>query len=203
MKKHKKIIIIVVLLLLILFSFLIYYIPSLNWIDRAVSNVFVRIRCPLLTYLFYFFTTFGNFLSITLILLVAILLVRKLKNCLILTTSVGLVALLNYFIKIIIKRPRPEVFHFITEIGYSFPSGHSMSSSFFYGFLLLIILDSNLSCKIKKIAKIIIVPLIILIGISRIYFNVHYLSDVIAGLSMGSLALFIIWPLYQKIIIKE
>ena len=47
--------------------------------------------------------------------------------------------ILNFGIKNIVRRSRPDGFRIIEEAGYSFPSGHSMASAAFYGFLIYLI----------------------------------------------------------------
>ena len=42
-------------------------------------------------------------------------------------------------IKRILQRPRPTEYRIIEETGYSFPSGHSMVSMAFYGYLIYLI----------------------------------------------------------------
>ena len=54
---------------------------------------------------------------------------------------------LNIILKNVVQRPRPNEFRLITETGYSFPSGHSMVSMAFYGFLIYLIY------KLVKIVK--------------------------------------------------
>lgn len=67
------------------------------------------------------------------------------------------------------------------QVGYSFPSGHSMVSMAFYGFLIYLIYNNIKNKYIKWILICSLSILIILIGISRIYLGVHYTSDVLAG----------------------
>ena len=82
-------------------------------------------------------------------------------------------------LKLIIQRPRPDEYRIIDASGYSFPSGHSMISMAFYGFIIYLI------CKYvnNKILKYFLIgllgSLIILIGVSRVYLGVHYVSDVL------------------------
>lgn len=68
--------------------------------------------------------------------------------------------------------------------GYSFPSGHSMIGTAFYGYLAYL-------CAIlmkkpwKALLPSLLLLLVLLIGYSRIYLGVHFASDVAAGLSAG------------------
>lgn len=95
--------------------------------------------------------------------------------------NLGLSALLNFTLKQILQRPRPIEHRIIDESGYSLPSGHSMVSMAYYGFLIYLI-HKNIKNKYLKIFFITLLSsLIINIGISRIYLGVHYTSDVIAG----------------------
>lgn len=91
------------------------------------------------------------------------------------------ITLLNQIFKFILQRPRPTEFRIIDEKGYSFPSGHSMISMAFYGFLIYLIYRYIKNKYLKWVFIIILSLLIVLIGISRIYLGVHYTSDVLAG----------------------
>lgn len=102
--------------------------------------------------------------------------------------------LLNFTIKNIIRRPRPNVNRLIDVSGYSFPSGHSMVSLSFYGFLIYLIIKNIKSKKLKVLLTTIISLLIISIGFSRIYLGVHYTTDVLGG--------FLVAVIYLTIFIK-
>lgn len=100
--------------------------------------------------------------------------------------TVGGGGILNSLLKISFKRLRPSIDNLVDALGYSFPSGHSMGSMIFYGFIgYLIIKSETRSLRTKIICSIILIVFILMIGISRIYLNAHYPSDVIAGFSAG------------------
>lgn len=96
----------------------------------------------------------------------------------------GLMGLLkNWF-----ERSRPTGEVLTAAGGYSFPSGHAMLSMAFYGFLASLLLSRS-SSKWAPLGAISLYILVFLIGFSRIYLNVHYLSDVLAGFIFGFICL--------------
>lgn len=98
---------------------------------------------------------------------------------------------LNFWLKDLIGRPRPEAAHELGITNKSFPSGHAMSSIAFYGFLIHLSWRIYKSRLKKVVFTIVLVFLIISIGLSRIYLQVHYPSDVLAGYAAGGMCLII------------
>lgn len=96
-------------------------------------------------------------------------------------TMAGASVILNS-LKFSFRRPRPEpFFNTVLPNSYSFPSGHALFALAFFGILAWLI-SSRLKNRAAKIAVwALAVPIIFLIGFSRIYLGVHYPSDVIAG----------------------
>ena len=106
--------------------------------------------------------------------------------------------ILNFGIKNIIRRTRPEGFRIIEEAGYSFPSGHSMVSMAFYGLLIYLIYKKVNNKYLKNSLIILLSIIILLIGLSRIYLGVHYTSDVLAGFLLGISYLIIFISIINK-----
>ncbi|MDE5587445.1 MAG: phosphatase PAP2 family protein [Bacilli bacterium] len=106
--------------------------------------------------------------------------------------NLGIVIAFNYLLKLLFARERPFGIALIEETGYSFPTGHSMVSMAYFGLLIYLIYQGNLSKIQKNILIFLFSLLIFAIGVSRIYLGVHYPSDVIGGffLSMAYLILF-------------
>ena len=118
------------------------------------------------------------------------------------STFLGGVAF-NYVLKIIIDRPRPyetysSIIAFSDAMGQSMPSNHSFCVvviAFFVCFFLLKMLDH----KWAKVLCIFIMSLIVvMVGISRMYLGVHYLSDVVAGYILGVLFSLASLNIYNK-----
>ena len=79
--------------------------------------------------------------------------------------------------------------HMVTEHGYSFPSGHAMISTAFYGLIIYLIYKN--ANKHKKIYIALLTILIFLIAVSRVYLGAHYATDVIAGIIFAIIYLII------------
>lgn len=84
-------------------------------------------------------------------------------------------------LKHLFERSRPAGEALTVASGYSFPSGHAMLSFAFYGFLAALLLKYGRGNRQSWLGAITLYILVLLIGLSRIYLNVHYLSDVVAG----------------------
>lgn len=97
----------------------------------------------------------------------------------------GVVAL-NQICKFIVQRPRPEGFRLITEVGYSFPSGHSMVAMAFYGLLAWMVWRYERDVPVRIVCVSGFALIVVMVGISRIYLGVHYASDVIAGFCLAA-----------------
>lgn len=81
----------------------------------------------------------------------------------------------------------------------SFPSGHAMMGTIFYGTLAVTISRRQHSRKTKRLTIITGIVIIILIGISRVLPGTHTLKEVIAGWSLGLAWLCFCWFLERYI----
>ncbi|HKO79695.1 MAG TPA: phosphatase PAP2 family protein [Chitinophagaceae bacterium] len=98
---------------------------------------------------------------------------------------------LMFLLKYLFQRKRPLSPLLKAAKGLSFPSGHAIMSVTFYGMLLYILLHTVDRAWLKYLLTILLVVLIVLIGYSRVYLRVHYASDVLAGIIIGILWLWI------------
>ena len=133
---------------------------------------------------FKYFTYVGSFWGLAIILIVLFFVVKQKDVPVFCALSLCFGGLVNHLIKIVVKRPRPDLM-IVAETGYSFPSGHAMMSLALFGILIYFACRyiKNKPLKIFVVAGLIV--LTILIGFSRIYLGVHYLSDVLAGFSLS------------------
>ncbi|RNF38990.1 phosphatase PAP2 family protein [Planococcus salinus] len=101
--------------------------------------------------------------------------------------AVGGGSLLTLLLKHFYTRDRPSINPEIDAIGYSFPSGHSMGSLIFYGFVIYLVIRTRQKPWIEGLTVGVLSALIFLIGMSRIYLGAHFPSDVLAGYIAGTI----------------
>lgn len=94
----------------------------------------------------------------------------------------------NMTFKLIINRNRPLTWIVTPPLDPSFPSGHTICSVVFYG-IIIYLLKNIKNNNLRLTLRILLTILIILIGISRLYLGVHFLSDVLAAYLLGILIL--------------
>src|SRR5690606_13092498 len=105
--------------------------------------------------------------------------------------------LLNQYLKNNFGRLRPET-AFYFQSGYSFPSGHAMIGGAFYGVLIYLIWKHIRNIWLRLLLSLSLIIWVLLISYSRIYLNVRYATDVIAGLSAG-----VFWCVLSVILIPQ
>ncbi|HJT59105.1 MAG TPA: phosphatase PAP2 family protein [Ktedonobacteraceae bacterium] len=112
----------------------------------------------------------------------------RLESMFVLLTSTS--GILNAIVKRLIKRPRPTkelvtVVRVINEP--SFPSGHVMHYTNFFGLMIYLLATNWRSGRLRNFLIAICTALIALIGPSRVYLGAHWPSDVMAGYIYGGL----------------
>lgn len=185
---------IIIFLCLILFLIIGLYVIKIdgNVIDSSFYNFIISFKSKYTT-LFFKGITFLSSVLFMVVVSILLLLVKKIKYRKIMLINIILDVILNTCLKYIFRRERPRDIMMVIENGFSFPSGHTMLATIFYGFIIYLIYKSDKSRKFKYVSIILLSLLILLIGISRIYLGVHYTTDVLGGylISISYLMVFI------------
>lgn len=161
---------------------------ELSPLDNTVYGYISKFISGNLTSIMKFISNLGSiyFLSALAVIFITVFFIRRKHRFYGIMIIINLISvlLLNIIFKNIIQRPRPDINQLISVAGYSFPSGHSMISIVFYGYIVYLC-SVCIKKPYKQILSVFLILLILAIGISRIYLGVHYASDVIGGFLSG------------------
>ena len=180
----------------------------LEGFDRAVQDFFFSFRRPWLTKILVPFSYSGNWPLPTVICAI-LLFVPKTRFSFGLPMSVTCLSCVGIYqaLKYSFQRARPDVsLHLLHQDGYSFPSGHSLTSLVAWTMLILLFNyyykneGASLPCYKKhprpaeayirdirklRIVRGLLIAYIVLMGLSRIYVGVHWPSDVFGSWVLG------------------
>ena len=149
--------------------------------EEIMINQFLQsFTNPLLDIFFQLITYFGHPL-IWFVLAAWLFWLGKEKKSFMLMTVLLFSSFISGALKQIFARPRPTGLIALDDLnGYSFPSGHSTLAGTIAGY-------TYFSKWMNKQTKYIVILLTLLTGISRLYLGVHFLTDVLAGLLIGTI----------------
>ncbi len=156
------------------------------------------LRNPFFDALFSVITLLGEETVFMVVGMIVFWCVDKYQGYYLLTTGF-LGTLINQFLKILCKVPRPWVknpdFTIVESAreaatGYSFPSGHTQSSVGIFGGLAR--WNKSTVLRILAISACVLVPL------SRMYLGVHTPHDVIVSIGIALILIFCAYPLFKK-----
>lgn len=159
-----------------------------NQFDIAVITFLKAITTPFFVKVMKVVTFFGSaqFLVPAYILLILILFWKNKK---LIAIDIAVIAISStvvmFLLKIFFKRHRPDSMFIKNIVGYSFPSGHSVSSFIFCSILAYLLWKTTISTFKKYAISFVLLLCTIAIGLSRIILMVHYATDVIAAFCFG------------------
>lgn len=196
MKKNIKWI--VCFISLIIFLILGYLVKTNNELilDNYVYNFISKFINDNLTHIVKSITFLGSATIVISITILTLIVLKNKKIGLFMALDLILITIFQYILKPIFGRARPLDINLIEETNYSFPSGHSLTAMAFYGFIIYLIYKSNL--KYKKVYIILLSILILLIGLSRVYLGVHFITDVLGGFTFSLFYLIIFTHIIKK-----
>jgi undecaprenyl-diphosphatase len=155
--------------------------------DRSLSIAIHHLRSPFTDVAMRFFTTIGSLKVVVVVLaLVIVVAIRRGDR----RAAYALLAVffaceaLNWALKSLVARPRPDLFHEIAALHtYSFPSGHAMTAAAVYGMIGVVLAKEY--PRLRWPLAVAVPALVVLIGVSRVFLGVHWPTDVLAGWAAG------------------
>jgi len=199
-KKSQLFIIIISLISFVLIALDVIFGGMLTEVDKIVNRWFLDNQSDTLHSIFLSITKLGNLSTMLILsLVVTLFFIWKEKRDKIKLYWIGMLssALLFSGIKELICRTRPSSYigdYF--QHGYSFPSGHAtMSMTFALLIFLILYHRSSTIYRYALVAFVVIFPLSI--SLSRLYLGVHYLSDVLGGLSLALGTILLVYRVFR------
>lgn len=168
--------------------------------DHAVLNWFQSVQNPMATVFFKILTTLGEGGILWIILGILFLVSKK-------TRGMGMTILLallfsvltgNLILKNVVARPRPcwrDAIHMLIAIpkDYSFPSGHTMAA----------FAAASAAFPWSKKVGILLAVIAAFMAASRLYFYVHYPTDILAGLGIGVILGVLAFQIVKRYIVSR
>lgn len=135
-------------------------------------------------------TSFGDSWVLFTVALIAVgfmLIQKKPGHALLVAGSLAGGTLLSETLKTLFARDRPEAAYRLVEVASeSFPSGHAMLSAVTYLTLGALLARELGRRRLKAYVLCVAFALAFVVGLTRVYLGVHWLSDVVAGWSLGA-----------------
>ena len=167
-------------------------------VEMGILYALQNLHCAWLDPVMIFFTSLGDNGIVWIIIALLCICFKKSRRCgiLMILTMLFCLAMGNGFIKNLVARPRP--FQVLGDASmlilpppaeFSFPSGHTLHS---FAAAVTIFLHN-------KKAGVAALLLAALIAFSRLYFFVHFPTDVLAGMVLGTLAALLVYALAKKV----
>lgn len=99
-------------------------------------------------------------------------------------------ALANPVVEVVLKelvgRVRPDTAQLLPGNGPSFPSGHVLAAAGFYGTLPLLAWQATRRTWLRAAAVVSATAVILTVAVTRVYLDVHWATDAMAGLLVGA-----------------
>jgi membrane-associated phospholipid phosphatase len=162
-------------------------------VDLRVVNLMPSIRTTGESGSFAFFTFAASYLGIIFFLgvLSAVAVWRRQWSLpALFIAAYGIEALCSEISKNAFRRPRPDVaLRQLSVTGFSYPSGHALAATVIFGLLAYLLFRFTRTHLLKVLIVLLAVTMIALVAMSRVYFAVHYPTDVLGGILLGALVL--------------
>jgi len=185
--RHQRIALLILSLSLICFLLIAFLRSSFSTVDANVNSWALSIQSTAFTQIakliHYGFDTIALFI-ITLLIAVYLLYKHYRTDALLLVGAMLGDFVIVAIVKRLIHSARP-LNGIIQEAGFSFPSGHAMAAVVLLGLLTYFIWQHFKSRNVKILSGVLFILISLVVGFSRIYLNVHWLSDVVGAYALG------------------
>lgn len=181
--------------------------PLLQWdvpVSKELHTEAVDTPSRIIEYFIFGFFVGKELLQVIVLILAAYFIYKRFwPELAMLLIGSGGGALIWYFLIGIFNRARPAEQIGIVVTDPSFPSGHTLSSLICYGFLAYLLVPKMPSLFWKWVVVLAAILIVAFIGYSRIFLGGHYLTDIIAGYSLGLAWAALVFTLIERLFLKR
>ncbi len=178
----------VAVFILVAYTVVVVHEPGATAGDATAIEVAEALRCGFMTDVGKFFTYFGSgwfVWPLTLACAAALAWARRWTEVFVLLAGMLLIQVGFHEIKAAVDRPRPWP-RLVATTGSSFPSGHASHSVIYVWLATTIVVRLRPGMARAALVVVAGITMTALVGLSRVYLNVHYLSDVSGGWALGA-----------------
>lgn len=200
MKSHLKNYIIISLFAFILIATAVLFKATMRE-DLLLYYLLISIKNNILLSVATLLSFFGSIKGLIVVSFFLVFILKSNKQRIFLFLDLIGSGLIINITKNIFLRERPIIGQNLLA-DYSFPSGHTFIAITFYGFLLYLVMKDKQS-NYKKLKEGVLLFLIITIPLSRLILGVHYLTDVLGGITLGLAYLFFLIIMYESNFLKD
>lgn len=176
-------------------------------VDGPVSRFLLEHREPWLTAGMQVVTWLGSAAVLVPVLLVLGLVARRVRGtwrpAVFLVAALGGASASSAVVKLLVARPRPTSDALVAALGYAFPSGHSTAAA--AGWLAAALVAGSLGrsfgLRVSLVAA--ALPVVVLVGVSRVYLGVHAATDVLGGWALGGLWLAVVLTASHLLTVRQ
>jgi undecaprenyl-diphosphatase len=159
-------------------------------LDTAVQDTTMEIRTGWLNTTMVMATELGTRYVIGVFALGLALWAWGTKRCtttlFVIVAAMAINPVFEVLFKELVGRVRPDLDQLLPGNGPSFPSGHVLASVGFYGIIPLVVWEATANRIARIIAFFGSAAVIVTVAASRVYLDVHWTSDVVAGVLLGT-----------------
>ncbi len=173
-------------------------------VDRMLHQGLQGLRIPAFDYVMVGASALGDaavVVPVFLVVLITLVLRREWRTAGYWVAAIAAAEISVKLLKFAVQRARPVSVYEGIE-GFSFPSSHATLGIVVYGFLTYLVCRGRQRVAQFRIA-VVSASVIVLIAFSRLYLGVHWFSDIVAGLSLGTAWIAFLSVAHHRAIVKS
>jgi membrane-associated phospholipid phosphatase len=152
-----------------------------TWVGSGISDFFVKVPAAILLSIWFIWRW------------------RRWNEAILLAGALVFEAAVFVTASFVVDRARPPISQLDSiPLTSSFPSGHTAAAVAFYGAIAVVVYWHTYRRSARTFVVLVAVVLVVVVGASRMYRGMHYLSDVVIGMLIGAASLCVMYVAVQR-----